>query len=105
VPELDKTPPHFAAVKEESIARCRDVVEIPVGGIDQSDFNTHPAQFPHQLAEWVIKLFTKEGDTVCDPFCGAGNTLVAARNLKRNFIGFEISPEYCEIANKRLNGL
>ncbi|SYZ71991.1 DNA methylase N-4/N-6 domain protein [Candidatus Zixiibacteriota bacterium] len=56
----------------------------------------HSAVFPENLPEWFIKLFTKEGDTVLDPFMGSGTTLLVAQRLKRNSIGIEILPEYCE---------
>jgi len=63
---------------------------------------SHSAVFPEQLPEWFIKLFTKEGDTVLDPFMGAGTTIFVAQRLKRNSIGIEILPEYYEIVKKNL---
>lgn len=62
----------------------------------------HPAPFPIELAERVIKLFSYAGDLVVDPFCGSGTTCVAARRLGRHFAGFDVSPEYCALAEKRL---
>lgn len=62
----------------------------------------HPAPFPIELAERVIKLFSYAGDLVVDPFCGSGTTCVAARRLGRHYAGFDISPEYCALAEKRL---
>lgn len=56
----------------------------------------HSAAFPQELPEWFIKLFTKEGDTVLDPFMGSGTTLSAAKRLLRQSIGIDIVPEYCE---------
>jgi len=53
--------------------------------------------------EKLIKVSTKEGDTVLDPFMGSGTTGVACKLLNRNFIGIEIMPEYFKIAKKRLN--
>jgi DNA modification methylase len=50
----------------------------------------------------VLKRLTVEPEVVLDPFAGAGTTLVAAKKLGRHFLGFEISPEYCEIARKRI---
>lgn len=50
-------------------------------------------------------LGSKQGDTILDPFTGSGTTGVVAKRLKRNFIGFEISPEYFEIAQNRINGI
>lgn len=60
----------------------------------------HSAAFPDDLPEWFIKLFTKEGDTVLDPFLGSGTTITTAKRMNRNSIGIEILPEYYEIAIK-----
>jgi site-specific DNA-methyltransferase (adenine-specific)/site-specific DNA-methyltransferase (cytosine-N4-specific) len=57
----------------------------------------HSAAFPDELPEWFIKLFTKEGDTVLDPFMGSGTTIIVSQKMKRNSIGIEILPEYFEI--------
>lgn len=62
----------------------------------------HSAAFPQELPEWFIKLFTKENDTVLDPFMGSGTTLSVASRLKRNSIGIEIMPEYYEMVRKEL---
>jgi site-specific DNA-methyltransferase (adenine-specific)/site-specific DNA-methyltransferase (cytosine-N4-specific) len=57
----------------------------------------HSAAFPDALPEWFIKLFTKEGDTVLDPFAGSGTTLFVAEKMNRNSIGIEIMPEYVSL--------
>ncbi len=62
----------------------------------------HSAAFPQELPEWFIKLFTKENDTVLDPFMGSGTTLSVANRMKRNSIGIEIVPEYYEMVRKEL---
>jgi site-specific DNA-methyltransferase (adenine-specific)/site-specific DNA-methyltransferase (cytosine-N4-specific) len=62
----------------------------------------HSAAFPQELPEWFIKLFTKENDTVLDPFMGSGTTLIVAKRMKRNSIGIEIVPEYYEMVRKEL---
>lgn len=62
----------------------------------------HSAVFPESLPEWFIKLFTKEGDTVLDPFMGSGTTLCVAQRLARHSIGIEICAEYCDTAARRL---
>ena len=61
----------------------------------------HSAAFPDSLPEWFIKLFSKEGDLVLDPFSGSGTTLFVSEKLNRNSIGIEIKKEYCE--NTKLN--
>ena len=62
----------------------------------------HSAAFPEELPEWFIKLFTKENDTVLDPFMGSGTTLCVANRMKRNSIGIEIIPEYYKMVKKQL---
>jgi site-specific DNA-methyltransferase (adenine-specific)/site-specific DNA-methyltransferase (cytosine-N4-specific) len=62
----------------------------------------HPAMFPATLCDKLIRTFSREGDLVCDPFCGSGTTLIAARNVGRRFIGFDLNPKYVEIAKGRL---
>ncbi|MBE0670343.1 MAG: site-specific DNA-methyltransferase [Anaerolineales bacterium] len=61
---------------------------------------SHSAVFPEDLPEWFIKLFTKQGDWVLDPFMGSGTTIRVAQNMKRNGIGIEILPEYFQLAQK-----
>lgn len=61
----------------------------------------HSAAFPLSLPEWFIRLFTKEGDIVLDPFVGSGTTAVAARKLNRRYIGIDINEDYCRMAEKR----
>jgi len=62
----------------------------------------HSATFPEALPEWFIRLFTKEQDTVLDPFMGSGTTLIAANRMKRNSIGIDVVSEYCEMVEQRL---
>ena len=62
----------------------------------------HPAMFPEELAERVIKLFSFRGDVVLDPFNGVGTTTVVAKRLGRRHIGIDISEEYCKKAEERL---
>lgn len=62
----------------------------------------HPAQFPEALAKDHILSWSNENDIVYDPFMGSGTTAKAAHQLKRQWIGSEISEEYVELANKRL---
>ncbi|WP_076791514.1 site-specific DNA-methyltransferase [Chlorobium sp. KB01] len=62
----------------------------------------HSAAFPEDLPEWFIKLFTKEGDTVLDPFMGSGTTNVVAQRMKRHSIGIEIMEEYYAVVVKEL---
>ena len=63
----------------------------------------HIAMFPEELPRRLIKMFAFKGGTVLDPFMGSGTTSLAARNLERNSIGYEINPEFIEIAKSKLN--
>lgn len=67
-----------------------------------NDPTEHPAVFPEHLAKDHILSWSKENDIVYDPFMGSGTTAKAAHQLKRNWIGSEISSEYVDLANKRL---
>ena len=85
--------------------------------IGKQDFNTwfrqiwnipgastrdHPAPFPIELATRLVKMFSFHGDTVLDPFCGTGTTMIAALRNGRNSIGIDIDPEYCRMAARFL---
>jgi len=62
----------------------------------------HSAAFPIGLPTWFIKLFTKEGDIVLDPFIGSGTTAVAALQLNRHYVGIELMEEYYKVALQRV---
>jgi DNA modification methylase len=76
-----------------------NVVSLPT----ESSNKKHSAVFPLSLPTWFIKLFTKQGDMVLDPFLGSGTTCIAAMNLDRNSIGIEISDEYYKLSQDRIN--
>ncbi|MHA1290489.1 MAG: DNA-methyltransferase [Candidatus Thorarchaeota archaeon] len=63
-----------------------------------------PNQLPVKLLERIIKATTLENDWVLDPFTGSGTTIVACQHLRRNCIGIEINPDYCEVVKKRCFG-
>lgn len=65
----------------------------------------HSAVFPEDLPEWFIKLFTKKGDYVLDPFMGSGTTIAVAQNMSRNAIGIEVLSEYYKIAKDKVKPL
>jgi site-specific DNA-methyltransferase (adenine-specific) len=62
----------------------------------------HPAPFPLELATRLVRMFSFVGDTVLDPFCGTGTTMIAALRTGRNSIGIEIDPEYCRMTARYL---
>lgn len=85
---------------KDGVSRCSDVF---VAGVGENDGTIdHPAMFPVSLAEQLILTFSREGDLVVDPFCGAGSTLVAAKQLQRDFRGFDVSRKYVKMALERL---
>ncbi len=72
---------------------------------DVRDKDIHPAVFPIALPGKCIELFTHKGELVLDPFVGVGTTLVAARDLARNAVGFDLNKKYINFTNKRLSQL
>lgn len=74
------------------------------GGFGQKDRAAykHPATFPQQLAEDHILTWSNEGDVVLDPMCGSGTTCVAAKKLKRSYVGIDIEKAYYELSKKRV---
>jgi site-specific DNA-methyltransferase (adenine-specific) len=62
----------------------------------------HPAPFPEELPNRLIQLYSFTNDIILDPFMGSGTTAVAAKKIKRNFIGYDINEEYIKLANTRI---
>lgn len=62
----------------------------------------HPCPKPIEWAHWLIAKASEKGNIILDPFSGSGTVCVAAKELYRNFIGIELSPKYCKIAEDRL---
>jgi DNA modification methylase len=71
-------------------------------GRDIRDKSLHPAVFPIGLAKRVISLFTHAGELVLDPFVGSGTTLIAARDLGRSAVGFDLQAQYLHLCEQRL---
>lgn len=67
-----------------------------------SNSAVHPTPFPIDLPLRLILLYTNTGDTVLDPFMGSGTTALAAKMTQRHYVGYEISPEYCTLAQERI---
>ncbi len=65
----------------------------------------HPAMFPENLVERVLKLFSFQNDVVLDPFNGAGTTTAVAKKTGRRYLGIDISQEYCDTAENRLKNI
>jgi len=70
------------------------------------DFNSgHPAQKPIEILNDVVTWCSNANDIILDPYCGSGGSLEAAKNLGRRYIGIDISPDYCKIAEERLRAV
>ena len=89
----------FTIIKIYGNSMRRDVIESCVESIQG---NIHPAIYPEFIIQELLKLLTKEGDIVLDPFLGSGTTAVVAQRLKRNYIGIEIHSDYVKYAEKRI---
>ena len=97
--------------KGEGTPRYNDGYELkskwflsPINVYDKEKYN-HPTIKPLELVKRHILHSTKENDVVADFFAGSGTTLVACKELKRQYIGFELEEEYYKIAKDRLNGI
>ena len=87
-----------------NLMKCRGTIwEYLTAGDGSRLKHEHPATFPNQLPYDFIKCFSPENGVVLDPFVGSGTTTVAAKNLGRHYIGIDIAPEYCAIAQKRMD--
>jgi site-specific DNA-methyltransferase (adenine-specific) len=73
-----------------------------IWSIPGASTRNHPAPFPLELATRLVKMFSFHGDTVLDPFCGSGTTMIAALRNGRNSIGIDIDSEYCRMAARYL---
>jgi len=80
-----------------------EIKEFYYNGRDIRDKNVHPAVFPIALPAHFINTLTHKGELVLDPFSGIGTTLLAAQDLGRNAVGFDLKKEYIDITRKRLS--
>lgn len=97
---------HINCLTAKEWLKCQlGVWQFYYEGRDIRDKELHPAVFPISLATKVISLFTHRGELVVDPFVGSGTTLVAARDVDRNAVGFDLQKEYIELCHDRLRQL
>jgi modification methylase len=87
--------------REEFLEFTKSVWEFPSESARKVG---HPAPFPMELPYRLIQLYTFSDEIVLDPFMGSGQTAIAALNAERHYIGYEISGEYLELANSRIQG-
>jgi site-specific DNA-methyltransferase (adenine-specific) len=86
---------------DDFMASTLDVWDVPPESAVRVQ---HPAPFPVELPQKLMELYTYSGDLVVDPFCGSGSTLVAAARCGRDAVGYDLDPQYVEIALGRLGG-
>ncbi len=92
--------PHASTLMtEDFMALTLDLWSIPSESATRVG---HPAPFPVELPEQLIRLYTFEDDLVLDPFMGSGSALVAAARLRRRYVGYDLDPQYVEIAERRV---
>ncbi len=86
------------------IKRCKDIFIDTPGKMVEPDegFINHPTPKPKTFIKELLIMFSKENNIILDPFIGSGSTAVACKQLNRNYIGFEINPDYCDLAINRL---
>ncbi len=100
----DCKPNHINCLTAKEWLKCQlGVWQFNYEARDIRDKNIHPAVFPIALAKRVIELFTHRGELVLDPFVGSGTALVAARDLDRNAVGFDLNPDYIRVSEERLS--
>jgi site-specific DNA-methyltransferase (adenine-specific) len=87
---------------DEFMAATLDVWEMPP---ERAKRVRHPAPFPVELPERLIRLYTYTDDLVLDPFMGSGSTLVAAAKVGRRYVGYDLDPAYVDIARSRVRAL
>lgn len=88
--------------QKEWVDFTKQVWNIPIPNKNDLAFGEHAAIMPEEIVERSVRLFSFVGDTVLDPFVGSGTTLRVAKRLKRNYVGYEISPTYKEIMELKL---
>ncbi len=92
----------FTIIRIKGDVLKRDVIETAVESIKGSG---HPAIYPVSIVQEFLRLLTKKGDIVLDPFMGSGSTAEACARLERNYLGFDLNPEYCKYAAERVANL
>lgn len=90
--------------QKEWVELTRQVWDIPVPNKKDLAFGKHSAIMPEEIVRRAIKLYSVVGDLVLDPFTGSGTTLKVAKEMKRDYVGYEISDAYREVINQKLGG-
>jgi len=80
----------------------QDYIKVNTLNFNKGCEKNHPCPKPINLWGWLIRTFSKEGDTVLDPFIGSGTTAICCKQYKRNCIGIDINPDYIKMAQQRI---
>jgi len=91
--------------QKEWVEYTKQIWDIPIPNKSDLAFGKHSAIMPEEIVKRCVKLFSFVGDTVLDPFTGSGTTLKVAKQLKRNYIGYEIMENYKLIIEKKLSSI
>ena len=91
--------------EKEWVEFTKQIWNIPIPGKGDLAFGEHSAIMPEEIVRRCIRLYTYVGDVVLDPFAGSGTTLKVAKELKRNYVGYEISESYKRVINLKLQSL
>lgn len=101
---IDKIVRSYKGTRKEESLVIGEYERSNVWYINPETRSKHPAPYPEKLCENLILYYSYTNDLIADPFIGSGTTAKMAVLNNRNYIGFEITKEYCEIAKKRLKG-
>jgi len=88
--------------QKEWVKYTKQIWRIPIPNKNDLAFGEHSAIMPEEIVNRAIRLYSMVDDLVLDPFTGSGTTLRIAKQLRRNYVGYEISTTYKDIINKKL---
>ncbi len=91
--------------QKEWVEYTKQIWDIPIPNKSDLAFGKHSAIMPEEIVKRCVKLFSFVGDVVLDPFAGSGTTLKVAKQLERNYIGYEVMSSYKDIIEKKLNSI
>ena len=92
-----------ALTQKEWVEYTKQIWDIPIPNKSDIAFGEHPALMPEEIVRRCVKLYSFVGDTILDPFTGSGTTLKVVRELKRNYIGYELYPNYQTLIDAKLS--
>lgn len=91
--------------KDDWVNYTKQIWDIPIPNKSDLAFGEHSAIMPEEIVKRCITLFTYENDIVLDPFCGSGTTLKVAKQMNRQYVGYELYENYSDIINRKLKSV